>query len=378
MRTAASRTGRLRSAGNSPPVRAPSNHYRVGSVPLLDELQLINFRNYELRKFIFSGNDVALTGPNGSGKTNVLESIGFLSVLRSFRNAGLRDLIRIGARAFSVTAAVNRRGLRERLCVRAAADGRRELSIGSARVRRASDFIREFRVVAFSPEDRELAAGSSGVRRRFFDMLIATVDPFYLETLARYNRALLQRNRALKLGSAAAALFEPELAEASPVITAARTRYAAALEEEVNRLLNGRGEFAIRRRGDEGDAGTIRRRLEDNRRRELARGLTLSGPQLDEFDFTLDGRLLRSFGSAGQIRIVTLMLRLAGYNLVRRSAAEPVAVLVDDVIGELDRSRLELFLETIQSADQRFYTFTTLPGLPRLASCEEIPAGAGQ
>jgi len=345
-------------------------------VILLEQLELVDFRNCENVRFRFSGKKVVFSGPNGIGKTNLLESIYFLSILRSFRSASGRELTRIGCRGFELSARIHSRGYPETLRIVQQAD-RREMFIGDAKIRKSSEFIREFRAVVFVPEDRNIVAGSSSFRRRFFDMLISTLDESYLSRLVDYNRALSQRNRALKIpiNRSVAAAFEPELAANAPSIAEIRRKYAGLVEDEVNLLLKqrGGGEFHIQYRFDYPEtAEEYRNLLNRNREKEIIRSCTGIGPQLDEFDLYLDGRRLRHYGSTGQIRIITLLLKLAEFNLVRRSASEKVAVLVDDVTGELDEMNKLHFFETISGADQQFFTFTEFPTLPHFNDAEEI------
>jgi len=346
-------------------------------VALLEQLGLTDFRNCENVQLRFSREKVVFTGPNGTGKTNLLESIYFLSILRSFRSASGRELTRIGCRGFEVSARIHSRGYPETLRIVQQAD-RREMFIGGAKIRKSSEFIREFRAVVFVPEDRNIVAGSSSFRRRFFDMLISTLDETYLSRLVDYNRALSQRNRALKIpiNRTVAAAFEPELAKNAPSIAEIRRKYAGLVEEEVNQLLaqRGGGEFSIQYRFDYPEISEeYLNVLHRNREKEIIRSCTGIGPQLDEFDFSLDGRRLRHYGSTGQIRMISLLLKLAEFNLVRRSAAEKVAVLVDDVTGELDEMNKLRFFETIAGADQQFFTFTEFPTLSHFNDAEEIP-----
>jgi len=189
---------------------------------VVETLELTDFRNFPSRKLVFSRRNVVLLGANGSGKSNILEGIGFTSLLRSFRGAPPREMIRFGCRAFQLRATIRTRIGAETLRVVEHASGKRELFIREAPVLRSSDFIREFHTIIFAPEDRMTAAGSSSYRRRYFDILISEIDPGYLQRLSRYHRALLQRNRALKFAPKTAAAFEEELAEQAPYLAATR------------------------------------------------------------------------------------------------------------------------------------------------------------
>lgn len=342
---------------------------------MIEYLELKNFRNFRERAFQFNSADVVLTGPNGSGKTSVLESLGYLSILRSFRGAKARELVTIGEHEFILKCRLERKGRKTPLAVREETAGKRELFIGGASPLRTSDFIREFRCVAFVPEDREIVSGASGCRRRFFDMMISSVDHQYLKSLSDYNRALMQRNRALKSGKAdLAARFDLELAERAPEISSKRMNYAVIISDEVNRLLKDRKtSFEIRYLGAssmEVDQNLFL--LKKNLERDKCRKCTSFGPQLDEFEFRLDGKIMRSYSSTGQKGIVSLMLKLAEFMTFRKESALPVAVLADDVLCDLDRENSELFLNQISSADQRFYTFALPPAFGNFENFETI------
>ena len=138
---------------------------------MIEYLELENFRNFRERSFQFSSGSVVLSGPNGSGKSSVLESLGYLSILRSFRGARSRDLVTLGEHEFQLKCRYRSSGRKGILSVRESCEGRRELLISGARPLRTSDFIKEFRCVSFVPEDREIVSGASGCRRRFFDMI---------------------------------------------------------------------------------------------------------------------------------------------------------------------------------------------------------------
>ena len=338
---------------------------------VIEKLELANFRNFVSRELAFSHNKIIFHGPNGAGKTNALESIAFLSLLRSFRNAPPRELIRLGSKSFTLAADIKTAHGRERLTVRENISGQRELFIGRAPVRKSSDFIREFHCVVFSPEDRMITGGSSGCRRKFFDILISTIEPEYLQRLSRYSRALLQRNRALKQKPQLANLFNGELAEHAPLIADRRRFYAAEIASAVNSLLGDRGKIELIYRTDTPETPEDFLKLLSSRQQsELRRACTLTGVQLDEFEIIFNGKPLRNFGSTGQLRLISLLMKLAQFQMFRTGTPAPVAVLADDITGELDERNLELFLETISCADQSFFTFAA--NIPNALKDSEI------
>ena len=341
---------------------------------VLREIELDRFRNYGRKRFDFSSENVLLFGPNGSGKTNLLEAVSYLSVLRSFRGrVSSRELCAFDESAFSLSAVLDKGRFREKLRVVESRSGKRELAIGDAKIARSSEFIREFRCVAFVPEDKFIIAGSSGCRRRFFDMLVSTLDPAYLTALMCFNRALAQRNRAFKTDPRSVRLFEPELAERLELICARRAEFAAKIARGFNRISGNRYDFAISYSPDyPAEKSAFLDHLEKLRPRETERFCTLAGPHRDEFVFTLGGRELRVFGSTGQVAMAALLLKMAEFELVRAGTDRPVVALIDDVTGDLDQANRALFLDVVKAADQRFFTFSREETLPSLAAPQRI------
>lgn len=343
---------------------------------MLQEINLVNFRNFGKSFLRFTGNNVVLTGANGSGKSNLLEAVNHLSILRSFRGPGLtREEIKIGCNSFIISGLLKKlSGSCEKLCVTEHLSGKRELSIGDCRVSKSSDFIGEFRCVPFVPEDLNIVNGHAGVRRRFFDMLISALDREYFFQLSSYFHALDQRNAALKSGNAQiASAFDQELATSGEAIVAKRAEFSTKIEVEMNKLLNGRFAFSCRYLPDvSGNAAAFRTKLTELREREMQKKHTLAGVQLDDFEFRFDDKKLRGYGSAGQRRISALMLRLAQFFLVKEKSSTPVIALIDDVTGELDERNFAHFIDCIGSADQRIYTFTALPDAPGFADMQVI------
>lgn len=330
----------------------------------IDWLELHQFRNCEQRKLEFTSREVVLCGSNGVGKSNILEAIHFLSILRSFRTASVRDLVRIGAKGFRITGRIRKKDYPETLEVEQWHGNRRHLRIDGVSVPKSSEFIREFRAVAFTPEDREITAGGSSYRRRFFDMYLSVTEPDYLTSLQRYGAALARRNAVLRnpaANLAVAAAFEQELAESAAILLPARRQCAEKICNKVNELLGSPRLRTVYRSDSPDTVEDYLARLGNDRERERKRGCTGFGPQTDDFVFYLDDKPLREFGSNGQLRLTALYLKMAAFALLRHNGA-PVVALVDDVTGELDEQARNCFFDLLKSADQAFYTFTAAPG----------------
>lgn len=338
----------------------------------IESLILRDFRSYENSRFEFSSFRVLFLGPNGAGKSNLLEAIGYLSVLRSFRGAAPREMVALDKRSFTIGVKLDRNGRRKELAVRETSGGPRELFEDRVPVRRSSEFIGNFRTVVFAPEDRRIVSAGASHRRRFFDMLISVLEPKYFSALGSFNRALKQRNKALRSGGKGAEFFLPEIVECAMVLTAFRREYAVLVEKEVNRLLGSKRFSLTPKFSAPEDPQAFLELLHRETDRELRRGVTLYGPHLDDFEMFLDGKPLRICGSTGQIRLVSLYLKLAEFFLVKQLSELPVLVLADDVTGELDAENTGRFLELTRVADQAFFTFAVRPDNEFFASAQEI------
>lgn len=348
---------------------------------MLQRLQLNNFRNYKNAELTFSSRNIVFSGRNGQGKTNLLEAVFFLSVLRSFRTVKTGDMKKLGLNSFYVAAEVRKKSWTELLEVKYGEGGKRQLSINSSPVLKASEFINQIRAVIFSPDDINIVTSCSGSRRRFMDMLISVIDPLYLNALRDYGAALKNRNTLLRDRRADLKVmdaYEEIMAENGLKIIRERKKYAGVLIKEVNQLLSEMGNennFNIRYRAEPKNlsAAFLKNKFENERVRDFKRGFTGFGPQSDDFELFFGGKLMRCFASTGQCRLTALCLKLAKLKILCESDSsdlENVLVLVDDVTGELDGVMRKMFFKVINRAGQAFFTFTEKPDFAFFKDCE--------
>ncbi len=338
---------------------------------MLTELKLENFRNFSGAALSFHAKSVIFQGANGQGKTSLLESLFFLANLRSFRTVQTREIRKIGSQSFRLGVSVRRRGSwNTRLELEAGAV--RSLRIDGLPVSRASEFTGRIKTIAFLPDDPLIINGPSVLRRRFFDMFICMLDREYFTALQQYSSALKSRNFILKnrnLNRDILFSYDTLLAVSGQKIVALRLKYSALLSDAIQLLLSEvRPELAVfkirmRHVPETEERESFLKKLENDFAKDAQRGFTSFGPHLDDFEFFVDGKLLRLYGSRGQCRMTSLCLKLAELEIVRNSSsgAEDTVVLVDDATGDLDEKAKFSFLSKIADAGQIFHAFTELP-----------------
>jgi len=375
----------------------------------LERLELTDFRNHPAVFVAFPPGASVLVGPNGVGKTNVVEAIGFLAILGSHRAGQEANLVREGASAAVIRALVEREGRKVLLEVELRPGTGVRGRVNRAAVPRARDLLGVVRATLFAPEDLALVRGDPEERRRLLDALAVQRLPRYLASRHDYDRILRQRNTLLRSaggrlpaggGLATLEVWDDKLAAAGAELWAERLRLVerlrplvrAAYQELASRpdlvdltyLSSALGERAA---GVGAGAGTaagtaavgaraeapppeppllarlLRERLLADRTREIERGLTLSGPHRDDLALSLQGLPARTHASHGEAWSFALSLRLAAHQLLSSEGEEPV-LLLDDVFAELDRRRRERLAAAAMSVEQVIITASVPEELP--------------
>ena len=353
----------------------------------VERLEVVDFRNHDRAEVELPAGVSVLVGPNGVGKTNLLEAVGYLATLGSHRVGQDASLIRAGAASAVIRAAVRRAGRQLLVDVELRPGSGVRGRVNGAPVPRARDLLGVVRATLFAPEDLGLVRGDPEERRRFLDTLATQRLPRYHGSRQDYDRVLRQRNTLLRsaggrLPAAALATLEvwdEKLASAGAEIWSERLRLVAALTPRV--------ELAYQRLAGRDDAVDIayvssvagpgasdpdpaklaqalRERLVADRAREVERGLTLSGPHRDDFTLRIGGRLLREFGSTGQLRSAAVALKLIEIETLRETRGTEPGLLLDDVFAELDRQRRDRVAEAALAAEQTIVTAAVAEELP--------------
>ena len=368
-----------------------------GSAARLIHLDVRDFRNLARVELAPPAEGIVVVGENGQGKTNLLEAIHYLQLLRSSRGARDQDLVRFGAEAFHIGATVDTDGRHEIGVGFERATKRKRAKIDGSIPERLSDALGALPSVMFSPDDVELVTGSPNLRRRFLDVMLALTNRGYLAALQHYRAALLRRNAALRdaargagsgrNASASVAVWEAPLARYGALLWTERRAWVVSMEDRLESLCHEIGEtgkvrarYASTLTATNDPAAAIARALEEKRPSDLRRGLTHAGPHRDDLVLTLDGRELRVFGSAGEQRTTAIALRMLEAATLSERAGRAPLLLLDDPFAELDTRRAKRILEWL-SREGRSQTVMAVPReseIPsELTSLERMRVTAG-
>lgn len=347
---------------------------------ILKSISLQNFRNYSKAQFEFSPTTTIIIGPNAIGKSNIVEAIYLLSTGKSQRSDKQSQLIKFGTKNCHVngviTESVNDEQQKLDVVLVELTTGflQRRYRINGVSKRRL-DFASVMPVVEFSPLDLDLVSGQPGVRRRFLDMAIESVDLEYRRAVGEYTKSLQQRNALLR-----------DVQETGVRDTAQFTYWDDLLITNGKIISTKRGEFikyANNRKNElfvheliYDKSEITRERLDKYKNAEIGSGVTLVGPHRDDILIKSKNKYsdsyeeIKHFGSRGQQRLVALELKLAQISLINeRSQTKPI-LLLDDVFSELDEENIGHVLElmnqyqTIATATHKeFINHQNLEGL---------------
>jgi DNA replication and repair protein RecF len=345
----------------------------------VERLELVDFRSYRQAELDLARGVTVLVGPNGRGKTNVVEALHRVAIGASHRIAGDAALVREGAADAVIRVALRGDDERRRTVDVQLGSGRTRVKVDGQSVRRASEANGVLRVVAFAPEDIALVRGDPADRRRYLDQLLSQRRVSYGVALAEYERVLRQRNSLLKdlrggSGRGAtddedvlAAWTEQLVGHGAPLV-AARLAAVAALRGPVMdahlRLTGSTVPVTLAYRSDaavdEGQdvaaiATAMRDALGSVATEERRRGVTLVGPHRDELVIMLDGLAARTTASQGEAWSVALACKIGSTPLLTGVGDRPV-LLLDDVFSELDEARRGRVTSLCEEFDQVIVT----------------------
>jgi DNA replication and repair protein RecF len=346
----------------------------------LDRLWLTDFRSYRSAELAFAPGLTAVVGANGQGKTNLLEAIGYLATLGSFRGAPNDALIRHGADQAVVRAEGTRDGRALLVEAELNRSGRNRIQVNRQRLNRSRDLLGALRVSVFAPDDLELIKGGPSERRRWLDDTLVALHPRNDALRTDVDKVLRQRNALLKqsggrltpdvettldvwdakLAAAGEALASARVAlveQLGPVLTQAYGRIAVATAPSAVARPDIEARYASAWR----DTGSLAAALTASRRDDLRRGVSTVGPHRDDVDLAIGGLPARTHASQGEQRSLAWALRLASHTVVTEAVESPPILLLDDVFSELDPDRCGALLDNLPAGQTVLTTAGALP-----------------
>lgn len=356
----------------------------------LNHITLINFRNFPYQEIDFDPSWNLFYGPNAQGKTNLLEGIYLAAHGISFKGVPDREMIRFGQRSAYVKATIEEREKIKEVEIKLSKVDRKRIRINEVEVENRKELSSQFEVVFFSPQDLFLVKGGPSLRRLFLDELIQNIDPLYRKELRIYEQVLFQRNQLLKQPADGwferqLDVFDEQMAEAASPLFLKR-KYGAFLLEKyadyaLQKLSSGKERLELFYLSGFGDPeeeerkkrkrterifksmdfstftqnpeylGTIKSLFHDRilkaRAKDESLGFSQYGPHKDDFVLLINGLSTRKFASQGQVRTLTLALKLAELKIIERAKKTRPILLLDDVFSELDRRRSADLLKAI-------------------------------
>jgi len=402
----------------------------------LTRLALTDFRSYPSVDVALQPGVTIFSGPNGEGKTNLVEAVGYVSTLASHRVAHDAPLIRQGAERAIIRASVHG-AISDTLVEIELNPGRpNRVRLNRAPLTKPRQVLGVLRTVLFAPEDLSLVKGDPSERRRFLDELLVAMAPRYAAVRADYDRVLRQRTALLKSAGPKSArsaksnsretimstldVWDAHLARAGAELLVAREHLVSALRPHLERayaaVAGDRGPAAVEYRRSFGTGATprseqpedaaggggvaadgedpsarggtghaervraaadgLRAALAEVRDSELDRGVCLAGPHRDELDLTVRGLPARGYASHGESWSLALALRLASFDLLRADREDPVLIL-DDVFAELDTGRRDRLAALVAEAEQVLVTAAVPADVPQVLTGARFSLSAG-
>lgn len=348
---------------------------------LIKSLSLKNYRNYKDQSLDFHSKKILFIGKNAQGKTNLLESVHYLSCLSSPRAKTDSELILWGEEAAMLTAVVEKAGFDAELTVKINPPKRKELKVNQVKKSKSSEFCSNLSVVSFSVNDLLLLRGVPEDRRNWLDMAISQIYPAYLDRISQYNKIRTQKNNYLKdikgninANTELLEVWNTQLCIAGSNIICLRIKFLRELqkiavgkhfqiapEEYFSMVYNSTvlEDVTLEKEPDisiEKIAETFEKKLEERKLEEIIRAQSLVGPHRDDVSFFINNIEAKKFASQGQQRTIVLSLKLAELELIKEKIGDNPVLLLDDVLAELDNNRQNYLLNAIGTETQTIIT----------------------
>jgi len=319
----------------------------------LSRLSVLHFRNHREAELELGPQVNCIVGPNGTGKTNLLDAVHYLGLCKSYFEPQDMHNVLHGEELFMVKGTMATDAGDDELSCSVRKGERKIFTRNHKEYERLADHIGRYPVVMITPYDGQLILDGSDVRRRFLDGLIAQFDRVYIGALLRYNRALAQRNLLLKQEGVSRADCEPwdeQLITHAEAVHAVRKTFTdelvPLLMSHYQGITSGPEQVELTYKSELGER-SMRALLDEHWPKDLSAQHTTGGVHKDDLLFTLSGQPLKRYGSQGQQKTYLIALKLAQFDLTaQRSGIKPI-LLLDDIFDKIDPQRMRHLLKLL-------------------------------
>ena len=337
----------------------------------IHHLKLLNFRNYEKYEISFSPNYNIIYGKNGSGKTNLVESIYVLALTKSFRGSVDKVLIMNNKDVCRIEGIVsdNKYKNNYKIIIK---DGEKRVKVDETKIDKLSDYISRISVVLFNPDDLRFIKDSPSVRRQAINLEISEINNAYLKNLSMYNKVLKQRNSYLKMMSTNSntskeylEILTNKIIDLGEKIYLSRNKYIDLLNSKIGEIYNkicGIPNLKLVYVSDfkDFDRANIEKKYKDNVEKDIMFGKTTIGIHHDDIKFSFKDISLKDYGSEGQQKNAIIAYKLAELEIFNEIRGNYPILILDDLFSELDRFKINNILELINDDVQTFITTTEI------------------
>ena len=327
-------------------------------MPVLEKIVISDFRNIELQELEFSPNVNCISGNNGEGKTNLIDSIYYMSMTKSAFASSDKYILRHGAEEFALAGTyAMENGTRSRFSMKMTSKGEKKVKRDDKPYQKISEHIGLLPVVMVSPADVSMVSESGEERRRFVNAVLSQMSREYMSGMQQYNRLLLQRNKMLKDMVPDRSLLEVidmRLSAIAEPIHKARKQFIEELKpivSEYYKALSGDSEQVDIFYETELDNAPLEQLLAQSYEKDRIMKHTTEGIHRDDFIFTMNGQPIRRYGSQGQQKSFLVSLKFAQYEIMKRNYGFAPILLLDDVFDKLDMGRISNLLQMVASKD---------------------------
>lgn len=350
------------------------------SIMIIKSIILNNFRNYSHLNLNLNPKMNVFIGKNAEGKTNILEGICVLSLTKTYKSGVEPNLITFGKEKAKLNAKVKKDGFVNSLEI-ILEKNNKKIKVNNKEVKKTSEYISNLNIIMFTPDDLDIIKGSPHIRRNLINIQLSQISKKYLNTYNEYNKILKMRNEYLKLLLTSSLadkkyleIITEKLIEKSIIIYIERKKYIDFIDERINSIYKAitndeclsvkyKPNIEFSSFEEEKMKEELAKVFSKNYKKELNYGMTLFGPHRDEFEFFLNDRNLKYFGSQGQQKMAVLSFKLAEIDVFKKYSDNYPILLLDDIFSELDIEKRNRLLNYINRDVQSIITTTDLKNI---------------